>query len=67
MALEEIEYGSLASSTVINNNFKELQSQITELSLKISANTTNVSRNTSDIANLTKTGLFAILSSVTKL
>ncbi|MBR1908554.1 hypothetical protein IJ818_06430 [bacterium] len=52
MAIEEIEYGSLASSTVLNRNFSDLQAQITALSLRISANSTNIQQNTSDIANL---------------
>ena len=52
MAIEEIEYGSLASSTLLNNNFKDLQEQITALTLRISANATNISTNTSDIAKL---------------
>lgn len=54
MAIEEIEYGSLASSTLLNNNFKDLQNQITQLSLRISANIENISQNTSDIANLSE-------------
>lgn len=54
MAIEEIEYGSLASSTVLNKNFKDLQDQITALSLRISANIENISQNTSDIANLSE-------------
>ena len=52
MAIEEIEYGSLASSTLLNNNFKDLQEQITALTLRISANATNISTNTTDIAKL---------------
>ena len=52
MSIEEIEYGSLASSTLLNNNFRDLQSQITALSLRISANASNLATNTSDIANL---------------
>lgn len=52
MAIEEIEYGSLASSTLLNNNFKDLQEQITALSLRISASNTNIQQNTSDIAAL---------------
>lgn len=52
MAIEEIEYGSLASSTQLNKNFNDLQAQITALSLRISANSTNIQQNTSDIANL---------------
>ena len=48
MAIEEIEYGSLASSTLLNNNFKDLQNQITQLSLRISANIENISQH-SDI------------------
>lgn len=52
MAIEEIEYGSLASSTLLNKNFNDLQEQITALSLRISANIENISRNTSDIASL---------------
>jgi len=52
MALEEIEYGSLASSTLLNKNFRDLQEQITALSLKISANTANITQNTNDIALL---------------
>lgn len=50
--IEEIEYGSLASSTLLNNNFKVLQDMITALSLRISANSSNISTNTSDIADL---------------
>ena len=53
MAIEEIEYGSLASSTLLNNNFRDLQQQITALSLRISANVENIGQNTSDIAALT--------------
>ncbi|MBR1775935.1 hypothetical protein IJ750_02535 [bacterium] len=52
MSIEEIEYGSLASSTLLNNNFRDLQNQITALSLRISANASNLTTNTSDIANL---------------
>ena len=52
MAIEEIEYGSLASSTLLNNNFEDLQNQITALSLRISANASNLQTNTSDIADL---------------
>lgn len=54
MAIEEIEYGSLASSTLLNNNFRDLQEQITALSLRISANTSNIQQNTSDIADLSE-------------
>lgn len=54
MAIEEIEYGSLASSTQLNRNFNDLQAQITALSLRISANIENISQNTSDIANLSE-------------
>ena len=54
MAIEEIEYGSLASSTQLNRNFNDLQAQITALSLRISANVENISQNTSDIANLSE-------------
>lgn len=52
MAIEEIEYGSLASSTLLNNNFRDLQNQITALSLRISANIENIQQNTNDIASL---------------
>lgn len=52
MTIEEIEYGSLASSTLLNNNFEDLQNQITALSLRISANASNLQTNTSDIADL---------------
>ena len=52
MTIEEIEYGSLASSTLLNNNFEDLQNQITALSLSISANASNLQTNTSDIADL---------------
>jgi len=52
MTIEEIEYGSLASSTLLNNNFEDLQNQITALSLRISANASNIQTNTSDIADL---------------
>ena len=54
MAIEEIEYGSLASSTLLNNNFRDLQEQITALSLRISANIENIQQNTSDIASLSR-------------
>lgn len=54
MAIEEIEYGSLASSTLLNNNFKDLQEQITALSLRISANESNILTNNTNIANLSK-------------
>lgn len=54
MAIEEIEYGSLASSTLINSNFKDLQDQITALSLKISANSENINQNAQDIASLSR-------------
>ena len=54
MAIEEIEYGSLASSTLLNNNFNDLQAQITALTLRISANIENIQQNTNDIANLSK-------------
>lgn len=54
MAIEEIEYGSLASSILLNNNFKDLQNQITALSLRISANGENIGQNTNDIAALSK-------------
>lgn len=50
--IEEIEYGSLASSTLLNNNFKALQEMITALSLRISANASNLETNTKDIADL---------------
>ena len=52
MTIEQIEYGSLASSTLLNNNFEDLQNQITALSLRISANASNLQTNTSDIADL---------------
>lgn len=52
MAIEEIEYGSLASSTQLNKNFNDLQAQITALSLRISASNTNIQQNTNDIAAL---------------
>ncbi len=52
MAIEEIEYGSLASSTVLNKNFNDLQEQITALVLRISANASNIAQNTGDIAAL---------------
>ena len=54
MAIEEIEYGSLASSTLLNNNFRVLQNQITALSLRISANIENIQQNTNDIASLSQ-------------
>ncbi len=54
MAIEEIEYGSLASSTLLNNNFRDLQAQITALSLRISANIENIQQNTNDIASLSQ-------------
>lgn len=54
MAIEKIEYGSLASSTLLNNNFEDLQKQITALSLRISANVKNIEQNTYDIAQLSE-------------
>lgn len=54
MAIEEIEYGSLASSTLLNSNFNDLQEQITALALKISANIENIQQNTNDIASLSR-------------
>ncbi len=54
MAIEEIEYGSLASSTLINKNFNDLQEQITALSLRISANIENITQNANDIASLSQ-------------
>lgn len=43
MTLTEIEYGSLASSAVLNNNFQYLQDKVTELSALITSETSSYS------------------------
>jgi len=43
MALTEIEYGSLASSAILNHNFQFLQDKITELSALITSETSSYS------------------------
>lgn len=49
MSLENIEYGSLASSEVVNNNFEYLDERITDTANKIYSNNANLE---SKIANL---------------
>lgn len=51
MSLTEIEYGSLASSAVLNGNFNFLQDKITELSSLITSETSSYS---STVATLNK-------------
>ena len=49
MALTEIEYGSLASSEVINNNFEYLDNKITGVSETVSVNNAAISSNIASI------------------
>ena len=51
MSLTEIEYGSLASSAVLNNNFQFLQDKITELSELITSETSSFSSNVATLNN----------------
>lgn len=51
MTLTEIEYGSLASSAILNGNFNYLQEKITELSALITSETSSYS---STVATLNK-------------
>ena len=51
MTLTEIEYGSLASSAILNGNFNYLQDKITELSALITSETSSYS---STVATLNK-------------
>ena len=51
MTLTEIEYGSLASSAILNGNFNFLQDKITELSALITSETSSYS---STVATLNK-------------
>lgn len=51
MTLTEIEYGSLASSTVLNNNFQYLQDKITELSALITSETSSYSSTVATLNN----------------
>ena len=45
MALTEIEYGSLASSNVMNNNFEYLDNKITDVSESLSSNVATINSN----------------------
>ncbi len=49
MALTEIEYGSLASSEVMNNNFEYLDNKITAVSESITTNTASINSNIASI------------------
>ena len=49
MALTEIEYGALASSDVINNNFQYLDDRISNLSETVTSNSAGVSSNIASI------------------
>lgn len=51
MSLTEIEYGSLASSSVLNNNFSFLQDKITELSALITSETSSFSSTVATLNN----------------
>lgn len=51
MSLTEIEYGSLASSAVLNNNFQFLQDKITELSVLITSETSSFSSSVATLNN----------------
>ncbi len=51
MSLTEIEYGSLASSAVLNNNFQFLQDKITELSELITSETSSFSSSVATLNN----------------
>ena len=45
MALTEIEYGSLASSEVMNNNFEYLDNKISDVSGNLSSNVATINAN----------------------
>lgn len=51
MTLTEIEYGSLASSAILNNNFQFLQDKITELSALITTETSSYSSTVATLNN----------------
>lgn len=51
MALTEIEYGALASSDVMNNNFRYLENQISNLSETVVSNYAGVNSNIASINN----------------
>ena len=51
MSLTEIEYGSLASSSVLNGNFQFLQDKITELSALITSQTSSFSSTVATLNN----------------
>ena len=51
MSLTEIEYGSLASSSVLNGNFQFLQDKITELSALITSETSSFSSTVATLNN----------------
>lgn len=50
MALTNIEYGSVASSEVVNNNFQYLDDKIASVSQSLSANTTSLSGSISSLS-----------------
>lgn len=50
MALTNIEYGSVASSEVVNNNFQYLDDKISSVSQSLSANTTSLSGSISSLS-----------------
>ena len=45
MALTEIEYGSLASSEVMNNNFEYLDNKISDVSENLASNVATINAN----------------------
>ena len=49
MALTEIEYGSLASSEIMNNNFQYLDNRISNVSETVSTNQAGVNSNIASI------------------
>lgn len=52
MAIQTIESGSLADSSVINGNFQDLQNQITSLSSQVLSASSNNSTNASSISDI---------------
>lgn len=52
MAIEEIQYGSLASSALVNSNFNELQNQISALALRVTALEESKTTMSNTISNL---------------
>ena len=55
MALTNIEYGSVASSEVVNNNFQYLDDKISSVSQSLSTNATALSSSISSLASVVNT------------